>query len=112
MTQYPVSYVVHNTVNTVIAVMFDITWNQAVGEGTMTAPTVVSGRFVKTAGSTFLSLVEGSFVLRVVDANTTEFDLVEREDAVGQDEMSLGQFVRDFYASIVATVHGQPLPMY
>jgi hypothetical protein len=112
MSPYAVSFVVHNEVDSLVTVTFDITFNEDVGEGTANAPTVVSLHFDKTAGTSFLQLVAGSVVLRAVDSNVTSVEFLERENAVGQDQNSLAQFIQDFFASAVAAAHGQPLPTY
>jgi hypothetical protein len=109
---YAFAIVVHNEVDSLVTVNFDITWGGDVGEGTRDAPSLVSLRWDKTAGTTYITSIAGSCVLRAVDPNVTEVELIQEENAVGQDQTTITQFIEDFYASLLAASHGRPLPTY
>ena len=111
-TEYDFSYVIHNTVNDIITVEFDITWRQGVVEGTVEAPELVGGRFQKTFGTTFIELLSGSIVARAVDDSTTEIELIEHLKATGKGADTAQSFLRDYFTSVVAKAHGNPLPTY
>lgn len=109
---YDVSFRVHNEVDDFITVTFEITWRESAIEGPMEAPTVVAIRWQKTYGTTFITTIEGSMVLRPVDDVTTEIDAVEHIKAARDSAGQIRQYLLDVHASTVATVHGMPLPTY
>jgi len=109
---YDVSFRVHNEVDDFITVTFEITWRQSVVEGMVDSPEVVAIRWQKTYGTTFITTIEGSMVLRAVDESTTELDVVEHIKAARDSAELARQYLLDVHASAVAVVHGQPLPTY
>jgi hypothetical protein len=109
---YLYSYVIHNVVTNPITVDFDITWRQDVANGTADNPTVVAAAYQKTAGTDYITTLAGSVVATSIDDQTTELDFIEHLDAFGSGPDVAQSYVNDYYNSIVATVHGQPLPTY
>ena len=111
-TGYPVSFRTHNIVRDIITLEFDLTWRLAVTEGTEADPRLFSGRYQKTFGSTFVEIIACSVVGRQLDNGVMELELVRhlKGTGVGQPEAEL--YLRDWFASIVARVHGRPLPAY
>jgi hypothetical protein len=67
---FDVSFRVHNTVNYILTVDFDITWRQSAIQGDRTAPEVVAVRFQKTYGTSFIELLSGSVIAREVGAES------------------------------------------
>lgn len=110
--EYDFSYRIHNIVNDIITVEFDITWRQGVVEGDLDKPELVGARFQKTFGTTFIELLSGSVVARAKDENTTELEFVEHLRATGKGSETVQSYLRDYFASIVAKAHGKPLPTY
>ena len=111
-TGYDYSYRIHNVVESVITVEFDNTWRQSAIEGTKDAPIRVAAAYQKTQGTDFITLLAGSFQVRRLDDGTTSLELMEHLQAEGQGADTAEGTLRDYFASIVARVHGQPLPTY
>jgi hypothetical protein len=108
---YLYSWVVHNEVDSVVTVMFDNTWRTDVIEGTADAPDLVAGRWQKTDGTSFIKLLAGSFSAKRIDDQTTEVEIEEHLDAL-QENGEPQSFLSDYFGSVVAIVHNQPLPTY
>jgi hypothetical protein len=108
--QYTVSFRIHNVVEDIVTVEFENTWRQGATEGTVEEPITVVGRFKKTWGSNYIDLMEGSIVLHAIDDNTTSMELEEHIDAMGQGSSTAVTTLRGVFDSVVAEVHGQPLP--
>lgn len=111
-TGYDVSFAIHNTVNSTITVMFDITWRQSAVNGTASNPNVVAASFQKTNGTTYIDLLAGTVLLTRIDDQTTEIDVEEHLAALGSGPDVAQSYLTDLYNSLVAQVHGQPLPTY
>lgn len=110
--EYLYSELVHNTVHSIVTVNFDMTWRFGVTEGTVDAPTTVAGRYMKTYGTTYINLLAGSIIARKIDDNTTELELIEHLAGQGQGPGTAESLIRDYFWSVVAAAHGQPLPTY
>jgi hypothetical protein len=106
------SYRIHNVVNGIITVEFENTWRHGVVTGTPEQPTAIAARYQKTWGTTFITVLEGSFVARRVDEQTTSLLVMEHLQATGQGPETAVQTLRDYYASVLARAHMQPLPTY
>jgi hypothetical protein len=111
--QYDYSYIIHNTVNSTITVQFDNSWRHDALEGTKDQPQAVVAGYQKTYGTSFISVLAGSFVARQLDDGNTSLELIEHLEAQFQDSSSTARStLTDYYASILARVKGQPLPTY
>lgn len=110
--QYPVSFRVHNVVHDIIDIEFDLTWRLGPIEGTNDEPRVVSGRYQKTYGSTYIQVLAGSVVARPLDTGVVEIEVVRHLKGTGVGAAEIDQYLRDFFASVAARVHGMPLPRY
>ncbi len=107
-SEYEHEYVIHNTVEDVFTVEFDVTWRFGhVGEDGWLA-----ARWRKTFGTSLISRLEGSVIVRPVDDELSEIEVVEQIDAAASGEEQIAHFVGDLHARIVARVHGQELPTY
>jgi hypothetical protein len=107
---YDVSFQTTYTVHHVVTVSFAITWREGLVEGTKDAPTAVSVVYEKTFGSSYINLMKGSIELTAVDATTTKLEFAQRMDATQTDQTTILVWTTGMFQSIVARVHGQPLP--
>ena len=109
---YEVSFRVHNVVHDIVTVTFDITWREGVVAGSKSAPQVVAARAAKTAGTSYISLLEVSVVLTAVSDSVTRVELVEQIQSATDSADTIEQYLKDLYASLLAKSHGHPLPTY
>jgi hypothetical protein len=109
---YDVSFRTHNEVDSIITVEFDNTFRFGTVEGSGRDPSLVAGVWQKTYGTTFIPLLRGSIVLSRVADEVTEVQIVYHVRAAERGAGPLEGFVRDYYGSIRALAHGEPLPRY
>lgn len=110
--EFDFSFLVHNVVHDVLTIDFDLTWVHQLQEGTVERPDRVVARFDKTAGSGFLDVLSASVVMNGVDDGLCELELIEHMRAALRDEEVLVQYLTDLHTDLVASVHGEPLPIY
>lgn len=110
--QFDASYVVHNVAQDVLTVAYDLTWLHELQLGSASEPEEVVGVWDKTDGTTFIDILEGSFVLRAVEPEVTEIEIIEHLKAPLRDDATLVSYLQDLHASITARIHEQPLPVY
>jgi hypothetical protein len=111
--EYDVSVLIHNVVNDIVTVEFDVTWRQGRVDGTDDEPVVVAARWQKTEGTSFISLLEGSLVATQVDGeDVTSIEMFERIEGAASDTQEIDAYLHDLHASIVALVHDGELPAY
>jgi hypothetical protein len=98
------AYVVNEVVTEPITVDYDLSWRHArqAEEGSLAV-------WEKTAGTEFVSQVRGSLVYAVV-GNAIDFTTVFELATIDSDSSDTELFVQDFYASVLAAAHGEPLP--
>lgn len=108
------SYRIHNVVNDVITVEFDLWWRHELQGGTEEAPELVVALWDKTDGTMFIDLLKGSLVITPVEGETaiTEVDFVEHLVAPMRDDQTLVTALSDLHADLVARAHGSPLPTF
>jgi hypothetical protein len=111
-TGFDDSYRIHNVVNGIITVEFENTWRHGVIEGSKEQPTAIAARYQKTWGTAFIEVLDGSFVARRVDDQTSSLVMMEHLKATGQGPETAVQTIRDYHASVLARVHMRPLPTY
>jgi hypothetical protein len=107
---YDVSFRTNYTVNGIVTVKFSLTWREGVVAGPKDKPTQVSVVYEKTQGSSYINLMKGSIQLVAVSDTVTELQYAERLDAPQTDEGTISSWINSGFASVVARVHGQPLP--
>ena len=113
MSGYDDSYVIHHIAHDIVTVEWDVTWRHGLVSGTAEAPELVSMRWQKTDGSTLISIIEGSILLRPVgDGSITEVELVYHASAAGSGTDTYVRYMNDVYNDAVAVVHDQPLPTF
>lgn len=106
------SYTIHNVVRDVLTVEYDSTWVHELQKGTDEAPERVVAQWDKTDGTPFIDLLAGSMVLTPVAPGVTEVELVQHLRASLRDDETIASYLRDLYADLVATVHGDPLSTF
>ena len=108
----PVAFTVHNTVHDVVTVDFDVLWREGALSGRTESPDAIGVRGEKTAGTTLIQSLVDSFIVRPIDDATSTIDVVCHVSSAGNGRADCEQYVKDAYASVVARVHGRPLPTY
>ena len=106
---FDASYTIHNVVKDIITVEYDTTWVHEVQEGTVVHPERVVALWDKTAGTGFIDLLAGSLVLQPADDGVTEVLMVQHMQAALRDDETIARYLRDYFADLVASVHGEPL---
>jgi len=110
---YDASFVVHHIAHDVVTVEWDVTWRQGVVTGTAAEPELVAIRWQKTSGSTLISIIEGSMLLRPVgDGSITELELVYHASAAAAGTDTFVRYMQDIFNDAVAVTHGTPLPTF
>lgn len=111
--EYDDVYVVHHIAHDIVTVEWDVTWRHGLVEGTAEEPELVAIRWQKTDGSTLVSIIEGSLVLRPTeDGSATEVELAYHASATGASTATYERYMRDVYDDAVAQTHGDPLPTF
>ena len=112
--EYPYSYTLHNTVNDVITVEFDVTWRHGAIGGSEDEPTEVGTRWQKTEGSTVIEILRGSVHTVAIDDDVTGVELILHQRTLrrGFDADRTRAYLQDFYVALLAEAHGEPLPSY
>lgn len=90
----------------IVSVELDLTWRQRV------VPGGVEVRYAKTWGTSFVKEMEGTITLREVAPGVTEVTYAQRMSATRADSSDIAAWTRDLHASMLARVHGRPLPAY
>jgi hypothetical protein len=109
---YMVSFRIHDIVYGLATVDFDITWREDVVMGSREMPEAIAARYQKTDGTSYITTLAGSIVAQKVDDQTTEVAFIEHLSAWGSGTDTIHSYLVDLYSSILASVHGQPLPTY
>jgi hypothetical protein len=107
-----VSFSVKNLIMQVVTVEIDTDWREGPVEGTESDPDVVAIRNDLTNSSLFVTTLDDSVRLQRVDSNTTEIQIMRHIQTVSTSENDVKVQQNDLFNSIVASVHGQPLPKY
>lgn len=102
---YDYSFRIHNEADDIITVEFDITWRQSAVEGSVDDPELVAIRYQKTNGTEFIDLLEGSIVLRPIEDEVTELDMVEHLEAAAGGTPEIEAYLRNVFTDAVAFVH-------
>ena len=110
---YDESYVIHHIAYDVVTVEWDVTWRHGVVTGTAEVPELVSMRWQKTNGSTLISVIEGSILLRPAgDGSVTEVELVYHASAAGSGPDTYARYMQEVYNDAVAITHGNELATF
>lgn len=110
---YDVSFRVHNLVEDLLTVEYDIDWRQGIWEqdddGVVES---VAIRWQKTEGVAIIEVIQGSIVIQQVDEGVTSIEIVEHVKAPQFSGDEVEQFTIDLYGSMLAWLDGDPLPVY
>jgi hypothetical protein len=110
--EYPVSFVNHIEVDDIITIKYKQTWRQGSSQNSTGGTVGVIATYQKTWGTTYIRQMYGSIELIPVTDDVTEISFVQRMSATQTTSEEIASWQRDMYASIVAVVHGRPLPTY
>lgn len=106
------SWRAHNIVHDVLTVDFDSEWRLDTSGGTDESPEAVAGRGVKVAGTTFITLLDDSVVLRVVEEDVTLVELIRHADTLNTGEAENEQYVKDVYETLRERAWGRAFPVW
>jgi hypothetical protein len=108
--EYELSYEIHYVVHDIVTVDWTETWR---GDRLMSddesAPWATI-RYMKTSGTGFITLIEGSVNLFAIDDQITAIEVVHHAEATMTGEAEVGGAINNTYASSRNRVHGEPLP--
>lgn len=93
-----------------ITVNFDTTWKFSVLEGSTEAPKAILVRGSKTAGTSYIRLLEDSIVARDIGGGVTRLEFVRHQNIVSAGGDEAEEYLRDVFSRLKARVHGEPLP--
>lgn len=110
---YEVSYDVLTTVEDIVTLTYTLTWVQGEREDASWG-----ARWTKAddrdsdVNANLLEDLDGSVLVQAIDDSNTDVGIIEHLEATMTSTDDTEQFTGDFYASIVACAHGDPLPTY
>lgn len=108
--QYEYGWKIHYEVDEIITVAWDELWRLGTVEGTPEAPTLAMVRYQKVFGSDFITLLEGSILIKATDDGATLLEFIEHLSAFrGSFDQMKGSMTHR-YQSLVEVAHGRPAP--
>jgi hypothetical protein len=113
---YAYSFLIHASATNCFGICVTTDWDNTWRLGpypwksTENPPAAVAARWKMTFGTTYIDLMEGSIIARVVDAGTTSIEIEEHLDATQQGPSTVEQTEREYFSRLLLQVHGQPLP--
>jgi hypothetical protein len=110
--EYQVSFKTHCVANRFITVEWDMLWRMGVTEGTEDAPEKIFEVARKVQGSSFVERAQHSFVVSKVEDNVTSLEIVVQGKGSTISPEDMTKSAQDQFDSLVARVHGRPLPTY
>ncbi len=106
--EYPASFTLHNEVDDIVTVTFDVTWRFG---WTAEDGSEAGARWEKTDGSSVIELLEGSVRVFAEEDAIAGVEVVEHLDSIQADDTPhVESFLRDWFGDLVARAHGEPLP--
>ena len=106
---YEHSYRIDNFIENIIDVEFSDTWRHGStldGDGEVV---FINSRWKMTEASCCIDLREGSIVTVPTEDGATSVEIVGHLDApYGEDTESMGSYIADFYADLLACAHDEP----
>lgn len=106
------SWSVSNIVHDIFTVNFVIEWRLDTNGGDAVSPDVVAGRARKVAGTSFISLLDDSVVLRAVDDDLTLVELIRHSKTINTGEKENERYIRDVYDTLRERAHGRAFPIW
>ena len=107
-------YRIHNIVEDLVTVEFYMDWGHGATGGTEEEVTQTNSRWLKSEGSDFIDLEEGSAELTVEAEGVTRIEIVHRLKSYspGEDTERTRNFVQDLFDRLSAEAKGEPYPTY
>jgi hypothetical protein len=110
--EYPISFRVHHIIRDIVTLEFDSSYRLAPLVGTVESPREVVLWYQKTFGTSFITILRGTVVARPLDDETVELEHVRHIKSSGAGAEDARTYLDDTFNSVVARVHGRPLPRY
>lgn len=108
--QYEFGWKIHYEVDEIITVAWDELWRFGTITGTPEAPELAIIRYQKVFGSDFITLIEGSIILRAAEAGATDIEFIEHLAAVRGATSDMAASMRNRFHTLVELGHGRPAP--
>ncbi len=108
--QYEYGWKYHYEVDEIITVAWDELWRFGTITGTPEAPELAIIRYQKVFGSDFISLIEGSIMLRAGEAGATEVEFIEHLAAVRGATSDMAASMQNRFRTLVELGHGRAAP--
>lgn len=108
--QYEYGWKYHYEVDEIITVAWDELWRFGTITGTPEAPELAIIRYQKVFGSDFITLIEGSIMLRAAEAGATEVEFIEHLAAVRGATSDMAASMQNRFHTLVELGHGRPAP--
>ncbi|MEC7988122.1 MAG: hypothetical protein VX278_23350 [Myxococcota bacterium] len=106
---YDYRYLVHNYVENIATVEFDVDWRHAAND--FDNPQQVGARWQKVSGTEFITLLEGSILIEPHDDGTV-INVIEHIDAALTPEERAVTYVTGLHERWLAYVRGEEMPTY
>lgn len=106
------SWRVHSVVHNILTIDFDVEWRIDTSGGTDASPEAVAGRARKVGGTTFISLLDDSVVLRAVDDDVTLVELIRHTKTFNTGAKENERYIRDIYETLRERAHGRAFPVW
>jgi hypothetical protein len=111
------SFILQSTTNSAnLGFSYLVQWRGAHTAGSATEPTaaIVCGDLTQSGvilgGTDAMSILSDSIILTTINENVTKYAAIRHRGPLEDNGMVCHQFVQDVFNSVVAFVHGQPLP--
>lgn len=108
--QYEYGWKFHYEVDEIITVAWDELWRFGTITGTPEAPELAIIRYQKVFGSDFITLIEGSIIVRAAEAGATEIEFIEHLAAVRGATSDMAASMQNRFHTLVELGHGRPAP--
>ncbi len=108
--QYEYGWKIHYEVDQVITVAWDELWRFGTVTGTPDAPELAMIRYQKVFGSDFITLIEGSILMRAAEEGHTELEFIEHLSAFQGSVDDMKSSMTQRYRTLVELGHGRAIP--
>lgn len=108
--QYEFGWKIHYEVDEIITVAWDELWRFGTITGTPEAPALAMIRYQKVFGSDFITLLEGSIVIKAADDGQTLVEFIEHLSAFRGSFDQIEGSMNHRYRTLVEVAHGRVGP--